>query len=96
MVYEQLTFDGCVEVTDERTGELRARKIVLTCEKECRLCGKFFMEGEEIEVTFPAILDSAGHKNKDGPWHPGGYTSRWIRSNAVQIREMSRGKVLMP
>jgi hypothetical protein len=91
--YEQLTIDGTVEVTDSATGEVKARRMTLTCEKPCRLCGEHFMEGEEIEVTFPAICDLDASR-ESGPWEPGGYTSRWIRHNALQIIEGSRDRII--
>jgi hypothetical protein len=91
--YEQHNIDGTIEVIDQITGALQARKMLLTCERSCRLCGEDFMEGEQIEATFPCSLDLSSGRGA-GPWEPGGYTSRWIRQQAVEIIEMSRGKVI--
>jgi hypothetical protein len=65
----------------------------LTCEKPCRLCGEAFMEGEEIEVTFPASVDLEGCQSS-GRWEPGGYSSRWIRDHALEIIESSRNRII--
>ena len=91
--YEQLTFDGILEVIDQGTGELRARKILFTCERDCTLCGVEFMAGEEVEVTFPASIDLMRSPGR-GPWEPGGRSPRWLRSKALQIVEVSRDKVI--
>ena len=91
--YEQHTLDGSIEVIDELTGELQARKLILTCNRDCRLRCEQFMKGEEIEATFPIACD-LGSFHGQGPWEPGGYTSRWISHNATEIIEMSRNRRL--
>lgn len=95
-LYEQLTITGDVEVIDGITCKVISRRMTLTCERPCRLCGEHFMEGEEIEVTFPASL-ALGSQSAEGagPWEPGGYSSRWIRHHALEIREMSRDRILL-
>jgi hypothetical protein len=91
--YEQHNIDGTIEVIDQNTGYLQARKMLLTCERSCRLCGEHFMDGEQIEVTFPVICDLDAGQGA-GPWEPGGYSSRWVRDHATEIIEMSRDRII--
>lgn len=92
-LYEQLTITGDIEIIDGITCEVRARRLTLTCERACRLYYEAFMEGEDIEVTFPASCDLDAGRGA-GPWEPGGYSSRWIRYHALEIIECSRDKIL--
>lgn len=94
LLHEQHTLGGYIEVIDTVTDEVKALKLLLTCEKDCLLCGEPFMEGEEIEVTFPADGDLIPGQTAKGPWQPGGYRSRWIRDNALEIVEKSRDRVI--
>jgi hypothetical protein len=80
-----------VEIVKGYNREGDVRRMALICEKPCVLCGEHFIEGEGIEVAFPADTDLAGGQSA-GPWEPGGYTSRWIRDHAMENIEGSRGK----
>ncbi|MDQ7827358.1 MAG: hypothetical protein RDV48_31480 [Candidatus Eremiobacteraeota bacterium] len=85
--YDQLTIDGTVEVIEQSTGKIRARRKLLTCRKNCEIAGRAYGKGERIEVTFPGSCDLAAGQKK-GPWQPGGYTSHWIGHRALKIRNL--------
>jgi len=94
MIYEQTTITGELEITDSLTMKVIARKCTFTAEKPCDLCGERFIEGEKIEVTFPAHCDPWNNSGA-GPWQPGGHTSRWLKTHATQIKKMNKGKLLL-
>ncbi|MDQ7827307.1 MAG: hypothetical protein RDV48_31225 [Candidatus Eremiobacteraeota bacterium] len=87
--YEQYTIDGTVEIIEQRTGKIKARKKILTCIKSVTIGSRTYGKGERIEVTFPGSCDLAAGQKK-GPWQPGGYTSQWIGNRALKISEMGR------
>jgi hypothetical protein len=88
-VYEQRTIDGAVEIIGQRTGKVIARKLILTCAQIATIGSRIYEKGDRIEVTFPGSCDLAAGQ-KEGPWHPGGYTSQWIRHRALDIKSVGR------
>lgn len=91
MTYEDISKNGQVEVRDDDTREVVARKFKLTTEKKCSLCGEKFGPGDSIEALFPASIDITQVQEEEGPWMPGKLTSKWIRNNAIDVVELKNG-----
>ena len=91
MIQERPHPSGYIELVDEKTGEVLGRKYVLTSKKASVLCNERFNAGDRIEVLFPSRVRPEEQDEQKGPWTPGELSSKWIKSNAIEIRELITG-----
>jgi hypothetical protein len=90
MTFERPSENGHIDIVDSQTQETIARKYRFAAKKACSLCGERFAEGDLIEVLFPSSLSMDEGKEEGGPWGDG-YTSKWLRANALDIMEVKGG-----
>jgi len=91
MIHERPHSSGYIEIVDDETGEVLGRKYEFTAQKASVLCSERFNAGDRIEVLFPARIDLEEVADREGPWLPGEFTSKWIKNNAIEIRELITG-----
>jgi hypothetical protein len=94
MIHEKNIENGRVSVIDDRTKEVIAVKITFEASKICTLCGAKYVTGDRIGAMFPVSVDFDDSVEHGGPWEPGGYTSHWLRNNAIDIMEIDSGSTV--
>ncbi|MDQ7822190.1 MAG: hypothetical protein RDV48_05285 [Candidatus Eremiobacteraeota bacterium] len=92
MIHEEKNPEGYIDLIDSTSQEVVGRKYRLTASKTSVLCNERFAAGEMVEVLFPSSIDMQEAKEEGGPWE--GFSSKWLKNNALEIRELHTGVVI--
>lgn len=92
MIIEKKLPSGDIELVDDQTNEIVARKYFLKSAKTSVLCSEHFIKDDVIEVLLPASIGIDEGKAEGGPWD--GCSSKWIKNNAIEIREIKTGVLI--